>query len=241
MSERVVARLKQQFGDRILEATHFRGDDTVIVAPSEWKSICLFLRDDPELQMDHFVDLTAVDYPEREPELPRFDLVLHMRSLANRHRIRVKTRIGDGDSVDSLCEVWPAANWAERECWDMFGLIFSGHPDPRRILLYEEFVGHPLRKDYPIDKAQPLVTYRDVEGTEKLAPFGPTEGQPWGRIDWQERLSGRDLQVSPAIGVQVGQRRALSDTTAHIAQMPLGKDGTPDARAAAQLPATKKE
>ena len=83
----------------------------------------------------------------------------------------------------------------------MFGIKFKGHPDLRRILLYEEFVGHPLRKDYPIDKAQPLVPYREVSEIDKLAPFGIEEGQPFARIDWESRLAGRDEQVSPAIGV----------------------------------------
>jgi NADH-quinone oxidoreductase subunit C len=160
--------------------------------------------------MDHFIDLTAVDYPLREPELPRFDVVLLLRSMKWRHRVRLKTRVREGQSVPSLVSVWPGANWAERECWDMFGVVFEGHPDLRRILLYDEFVGHPLRKDYPIEKAQPLVPYRSVEGIDKLPPFGPDEGQPWTRIDWQERLRGRDFQVSPAIGMQQGQRPALS-------------------------------
>src|SRR5687767_2276901 len=92
----------------------------------------------------------------------------------------------------------------------MFGIKFEGHPDPRRIMLYEEFVGHPLRKDYPIEKTQPLIPYRDVDGIDKLPPFGAEEGAPFGRIDWQERIEGRDFQVSPALGEQLGQRPAIS-------------------------------
>ncbi|MGB5704298.1 MAG: NADH-quinone oxidoreductase subunit C, partial [Polyangiales bacterium] len=106
------------------------------------------------------------------------------------------------------------ANWAEREVFDMFGIEFQDHPDLRRILLYEEFIGHPLRKDYPIDKAQPLVPYREVTDITKLPPFGIEEGQPFARIDWEARLAGGDHQVSPAIGVQQGQRRTLSDSEA---------------------------
>jgi NADH-quinone oxidoreductase subunit C len=210
MSKKVLDRIKAKFGDRILATSSALGDDEAIVDPKDWLEVARFLRDDPECRMDHFIDLTAVDYPLREPELPRFDVLLLLRSMQYRHRVRLKTRVGEGQSVPSVTSLWPGANWAERECWDMFGVVFEGHPDLRRILLYEEFVGHPLRKDYPIGKAQPLVPYRRVEGIDKLPPFGPDEGQPWSRIDWQERLRGRDFQVSPAIGLQQGQRPALS-------------------------------
>ena len=128
-----------------------------------------------------------------------------------KHRIRVRTQIADGDTLATLSTVWPGANWAEREVYDMFGIRFDGHRDLRRILLYEEFEGFPLRKDYPIDKAQPLVEYRDVDDTLKLPPFGIEEGQPFARINWEERMAGRDEQVSPAIALQTGQKRTLSD------------------------------
>lgn len=213
MSKKVLERLKAQFGDRILETSSRFGDDEAIVGRGDWLEVARFLRDDPECNMDHFTDLTCVDYPlrtEAEPALPRFDVVLLLRSFAKKHRVRLKTRVDEGESVASVVPVWVGANWAEREAFDMFGVVFEGHPDPRRILLYEEFVGHPLRKDYPIERTQPLVEYRQVEGTDKLPPFGPDEGQPWARIDWQERLEGRDFQVSPALGEQQGQRPALS-------------------------------
>ena len=96
----------------------------------------------------------------------------------------------------------------------MYGIRFRNHPDLRRILLWEEYPAHPLRKDYPIDKAQPLVPYREVETIDKLPPFGIEEGQPFARIDWESRLAGGDSQVSPALGVQQGQRRTLSDSEA---------------------------
>jgi NADH-quinone oxidoreductase subunit C len=153
-----------------------------------------------------------------------------MRSTQKRHRIRVRTRIADGEKLASLSAVWAGANWAEREIWDMFGIKFTGHPDLRRILLYEEFEGHPLRKDYPIDRVQPLVPYRDVADVRKLAPFGIEEGQPFARINWEERLEGRDAQVSPAIAVQTGQRRALSDSEiAEEQHQRLDEAATPEA------------
>ncbi|MFW6050029.1 MAG: NADH-quinone oxidoreductase subunit C [Myxococcota bacterium] len=215
MSGAVVERLQEQFGDRILETSAFRGDEQVVVAPKDWLEVAQFLKRDPDLRMDHFVDITAVDYPEREPDLPRFDVLLLARSLQKKHRIRVKTRVGEDDELDSVVSIWAGADWAEREVFDMFGIRFAGHPDLRRILMYDEFSGYPLRKDYPIDRAQPLVPYRDVPGIHKLPPFGIEEGQPWGRIDWQQRLEGADRQVSPAIAVQVGQRRQLSDSDAY--------------------------
>ena len=209
MSKKALDRLKAQLGDRILSTSSHVGDDEAIVAPKDWRDVATFLRDDPELRFDHWIDVTAVDYPFRE-ELPRFDVVFVVRSSTTKARVRIKTRVGEGESVPSLVPVWQGASWGEREMWDMFGIASEGHPDLRRILTYDEFVGHPLRKDYPIEKTQPLIPYREVEGTEKLPPFGPDEGQPWGRVNWQERLADHDFQVSPAIGVQQQQRPTLS-------------------------------
>src|SRR6185436_2649309 len=88
---------------------------------------------------------------------------------------------GDDAEIDTLTDLWASANWMERECYDLVGITFRGHPDLRRILLYPEFEGHPLRKDYPANRIQPLVPYREVENIEKLAPFGPDEGMSFGR------------------------------------------------------------
>jgi NADH-quinone oxidoreductase subunit C len=197
MSQTVIDRLKAALGDRILETSNFRGDDEAIVAPADWVAAARVLRDDAACAMNHFVDLTVVDYPEREPEVPRFDVLLFVRSLAKKHRVRLKTRVRDGEELDTLTPLWQGADWTEREAYDMFGVRFRGHPDLRRILLYEEFVGYPLRK------------YREVPPA-KLAPFGPDMGNPFGRIDWLARLHGGNQQVSPAIAVQQGQRPALS-------------------------------
>jgi NADH-quinone oxidoreductase subunit C len=212
MSQQVLDRLKAELGDRVLATSSFRGDDEAVVAPADWLAAACLLRDDPACTMDHFVDLTVVDYPEREPEVPRFDVVLLVRSLAKKHRVRLKVRVHDGQKLASLCSVWKGADWTEREAFDMFGIPFEGHPDLRRILMYDEFVGYPLRKDYPIGKTQPLVAYRDVPPA-KLAPFGDDMGNPFGRIDWLARLGGGDRQVSPAIALQQGQRGSLSGST----------------------------
>jgi NADH-quinone oxidoreductase subunit C len=213
MSKRVLERLSAQFGERILETSDFRGDETAVVAPENWLEVARFLKTDRDCAMNQFTDLTAVDFPEREPELPRFDVVLQVRSLTHKYRIRLKTRVEDNQPLPSLIGVWAGADWGEREVYDMFGIKFEGHPDLRRILLYEEFVGFPLRKDYPIDRTQPLVAYReDAQFLAKLPPFGQDEGQPWTRINWKARLVGDDKQVSPAIALQQGQRSALSQS-----------------------------
>jgi len=210
MSQKVLQRLSALLGSKLLGTSSFRGDDELRVAPSNWREVVRTLRDDEQCAMDHFIDLTAVDYPDREPEVPRFDVILLLRSSTKNHRVKVKTRVRDGEPLDSLVPLFQGANWTEREVWDLFGIRFAGHPDLRRILMYEEFVGHPLRKDYPIKKTQPLVPYRDVPNA-KLAPFGEPMGNPFGRVDWLSRLGRRgDVAVSPAIAVQLGERPALS-------------------------------
>jgi NADH-quinone oxidoreductase subunit C len=143
MSQAVVDRLNAQFGERVLETSDAFGDHEVVVALKDWVEVAQFMKDDGDLQMDHFIDLTAVDYPERESA--RFDVVLMTRSSVTGARIRLRTHAKDGEEPGSLAGTWSGANWAEREVWDMFGIKFNGHPDMRRILLYEEFVGHPLR------------------------------------------------------------------------------------------------
>lgn len=181
MSQQVLEVLKQRFGVAILETHSQFGDDTAVVEADKWFEVSRFLKADPRTSMTMFVDLTCVDYPDREP---RFEVVMHLRSMDRGHRVRLKARVGDaygGDSpeIDSITPVWQGANWFEREAFDMFGVIFRGHPKLRRILMYPEFKGSPLRKDYPANKIQPLIEFRDVQ--EKLPPFGPDEGMSFGR------------------------------------------------------------
>jgi NADH-quinone oxidoreductase subunit C len=191
--------------------------------------------------MDHFIDLTAIDYPERASA--RFDVTLITRSSVNGQRFRLRTHVEDGYKPGTVSAIWMGANWAEREVFDMFGIEFQDHPDMRRILMYDEFVGHPLRKDYPIDKTQPLVPYREVTDITKLPPFGIEEGQPFARIDWEARLAGGDQQVSPALGVQQGQRRTLSDSEAaqQIQERIDARVAAEEAKAAAAQPAETAE
>ena len=189
MSKQVLDKLKAKFGADIRETHAEHGDDTALVSATAWKQICTFLRTEPSLDFNLFVDLCAVDYPERGEAGERLEVVLHLYSISKRHRVRLKARVGDtelvGAEIDSVCDVWPGANWFEREVYDMSGVTFRGHPDLRRILMYPEFVGHPLLKDYPAQKTQPLVEYRSEEEAglplEKLAPFREDEGMSFER------------------------------------------------------------
>ncbi len=189
MSKVALDKLKAKFGDRVRETHSEHGDDTARVAPGAWREVAEFLRSDPALDFDMFVDLCAVDYPSRGETSERLEVVLHLYSLAKHHRVRIKTRVGgaelEGAELDSLCDVWAGANWFEREVYDMSGVTFRGHPDLRRILMYPEFVGHPLLKDYPATRTQPLVEYRSEEEAglplDKLAPFREDEGMSFER------------------------------------------------------------
>jgi NADH-quinone oxidoreductase subunit C len=189
MSKLVLERLVAKFGSDVLETHSDFGDDTARVSPEIWRAVGEFLRKDPALDFDLFVDLCGVDYPERADTGERVEVVLHLYSIGRRHRVRIKTRVGDQDmeraELESLTSIWSGANWFEREVYDMSGVTFRGHPDLRRILMYPEFVGHPLLKDYPANKTQPLVPYRSEAEAgvplEKLAPFREDEGMSFPR------------------------------------------------------------
>jgi len=156
----ILARLRERLGAGVLETHAYRGDHTAVVARAALADGLAFCRDDAALRFDMLVDVTAVDYlkfPGRE-DGPRFDVVYHLYSVDHNHRLRLKVAVEQDDAwVPTAAGLWPIANWLEREVWDMFGIRFEGHPDLRRLLLYEEFVGHPLRKDYPVNRRQPLI------------------------------------------------------------------------------------
>ena len=156
--------LGEKFGPAILDAHAFRGDETVVVGPERLLEIVRFLKADRKMDFDFLADITAVDYLGKKQ--PRFEVVYHLLSLQSHRRFRVKVPLPEEEpEVDSLTPLWKGANWLEREVWDMFGIRFRGHPDLRRILLYEEFRGYPLRKDYPVNQRQPLVPERPLAGT----------------------------------------------------------------------------
>lgn len=148
-------KLIERFPGSVLETHSHRGDDTAVVRKQDILEICTFLRDNHDLLYNFMMDLTAVDYLGKEP---RFEVVYHLYSLKYNRRVRIKAGVPEADcSIESIFSIWASADWFEREIFDMYGITFNGHPELRRILLYEGFEGHPLRKDYPIKKRQPMI------------------------------------------------------------------------------------
>jgi NADH-quinone oxidoreductase subunit C len=153
--ETLLARLQDTLGEQIAKATLAQGEVTLDVAPDNWIEVCRQLRDDPGLRFDLLIDLCGVDYSaykDQPWEGPRFAVVIHLLSVVKNHRVRVRAFCADDDLplIASLVDVWPAVNWFEREAFDMYGIVFDGHPDLRRILTDYGFIGHPFRKDFPL-------------------------------------------------------------------------------------------
>jgi NADH-quinone oxidoreductase subunit C len=139
---------------------------TIYVPAASLVETCRALRDTPSLRFNVLLEVTAADYLPREP---RFEVVYHLLSIPNRQRLRVKVRVGSNEIdgvVPTVQSVWPAAGWPEREVWDMFGIVFAGHTDLRRLLMPEDWEGHPARKDYPVQIRKAAQTYEPLEVTE---------------------------------------------------------------------------
>ncbi len=164
IENKAVELIKDKFKEYFIHHHSFRGDTTIVVNKKVIKDVIKMLKEEPELKFDMLLDLTAVDYLEF-PQIihnSRFEVVYHLRSSTNGARLRIKVPVSEEDcSIDSITSLFKIADWLEREVWDMFGIVFNGHPNLKRILLYEEFKGHPLRKDYPYNKEQPLFKPRD--------------------------------------------------------------------------------
>jgi NADH-quinone oxidoreductase subunit C len=178
MAAVVLEKLKAVFGDAIVATSSDYGDDVAVVKREKLVDIASYLRDDPAMAMNMACYCTCVDYlglevltvrptsPLAVPSVPatpvadrpRFAMVYELRSLTHGHRVRLKVALDENDlKVPTLSGLWPAFNWLERESYDMYGVAFDGHTDLRRLLMYDEFIGHPLRKDYPKERRQPLV------------------------------------------------------------------------------------
>ncbi|APO86393.1 MULTISPECIES: NADH-quinone oxidoreductase subunit C [unclassified Marivivens] len=178
------ALLELKKSDAVLGWDVTYGELNVDVAPSQLVAFVEFLKTDQSCQFSSLVDITAVDYPGRAK---RFDVVYHFLSMYQNHRIRLRVSIREEEMVPSIIEVHPSANWFEREVFDMFGILFSGHPDLRRILTDYGFRGYPLRKDFPTtgytevryDEAQKRVVYEPVKLVQEYRQFdfmSPWEG-----------------------------------------------------------------
>jgi NADH-quinone oxidoreductase subunit C len=156
--ETILERLRQEFPDGVKEVSTPLGDEVAVIGKEALLQIATFLKNGPgEFAM--LLDLTCVDYPDREV---RFEMVYHFFSLSRNRRLRIKTGLDESDlRIASLTSLWKNANWLEREVYDLFGVYFEGHPDLRRIFMYDGFEGHPLRKDYPLRRRQPLIPLKE--------------------------------------------------------------------------------
>ena len=144
----LVERLKEKFPQAVEETVFFRDEHTVRIAREHLLEVSQFLKEDPEYGFNFLSDLCGVDYMGREP---RFEVVYHLYSMDHKHRLRMKVSLSEGDlSILTVTPIWKTADWHERECFDMVGIIFTNHPDMRRILTPEGFTDHPLRKDFPL-------------------------------------------------------------------------------------------
>ncbi len=144
----LVKRLRAKFGEAIIEATEFLGQLSIRIGRSRVLEVCSALRDDVSTPFNYLSDLTCVHYPDQK-DAP-FEVIYNLYSIAANERVRLKVAT-NGGGVESVTSVWPAANWPEREVYDLFGVKFNNHPDLRRILLPPDWEGHPLRKDYPLE------------------------------------------------------------------------------------------
>ncbi|AWD20302.1 NADH-quinone oxidoreductase subunit C [Pseudogemmobacter blasticus] len=180
----LAAAIEMKRADAVLASSVAFGELTLTVALPHLESLIEFLRDDPACRFSSLVDITAIDHPERPA---RFDVVYHFLSMYRNHRIRLKVAVREEDMVPSIIGLHPSANWFEREVFDMFGILFSGHPDLRRILTDYGFRGHPLRKDFPTtgyvevryDEARKRVVYEPVKLVQEYRQFdfmSPWEG-----------------------------------------------------------------
>ncbi|OAG27729.1 NADH dehydrogenase [Thermodesulfatator autotrophicus] len=186
-----IEMLKENFPDEIIEEGESAGQPYVVVKKEKIVEILKFLHEKPELLFDHLADLTAVDWLGKKT--PRFEVVYNLFSIRNRELLRVKAQVSEEDPrIDSVTSVWKVANWFEREVYDMFGIIFNGHPDLRRLIMPENWQGHPLRKDHPlaVEGESEWQDYKELK--ERVREFA--------QYDWYHRIpqGQKDVTESPA-------------------------------------------
>lgn len=151
-------RIKAKFPNLVTEAFLNKGDSVIRAKKEGVRALCDQLKKDADFAFDMLIDLFAVDYLHWEEKAKRFELTYNLFSTTKNHRVFVKVEIDENEpEVDTVTPVWRSADWFERETWDMFGIRFKGHPNLKRILMYEQFVGHALRKDYTYNRRQPII------------------------------------------------------------------------------------
>ena len=198
MLKNLSAHITGKLGSSVLSSQIAFGELTVWTGPAQIRDVLRFLRDDPDCRFVCFIDICGADYPEREK---RFDVVYHLLSPYKNTRIRVKVETDEATPVPTVIDVFPAADWFERETFDLYGVLFDGHPDLRRILTDYGFSGHPLRKDFPLtghvevryDDEQKRVVYEPVKLVQEFRKFDYLS--PWEGTDYV--LPGDEKAVKP--------------------------------------------
>jgi len=156
-------KMSEYFGDKVYSITIAHGELVMVVDRAIIVPVCKLLRDDPDFQFDFLSYVTAIDWSAMKKE-PRYEVIYQLLSLKKTHRMRVKAGVPDSDpSIETVCDVWQGANWMERETFDMFGIIFRNHPDLRRILMPDDWDGHPLRKEFPLGGVKSFYFKRSTE------------------------------------------------------------------------------
>ncbi|MBK1866227.1 NADH-quinone oxidoreductase subunit C [Taklimakanibacter albus] len=198
MLKNLGAHITGKLGSSVLSSEIAFGELTVWADPARIGDVLRFLRDDPDCRFVCFIDICGADYPERDK---RFDVVYHLLSPYKNFRIRVKVKTDEATPVPTVIDVFPAADWFERETFDLYGVLFDGHPDLRRILTDYGFSGHPLRKDFPLtghvevryDDEQKRVVYEPVKLVQEFRKFDYLS--PWEGTDYV--LPGDEKAVKP--------------------------------------------
>jgi len=192
--------LSEALGDRVLKVTDFRGDLAITVERRAWVEAARLLRDHPELDYKLFLDLCGVDHLDRDDRAERYEVALHLYSVSGKHHVRLKTPVPEADpKLPTLTNVFKGASWFEREAWDLYGIVFEGHPNLVRILTHDSFVGHPMRKDYPTAKRHVLKTPKQYllqvpPGSENLLiNIGPSHPSMHGAFRVQALLDGETI------------------------------------------------
>lgn len=169
-----VEALQNEFGDTVVDVRHFRDETTVVVLPGQIEAVMLYLRNTPGLVYNFLSDISSVDYypdPPTDNHPERYGVCYHVYSMLYNRRLRVKVYVMEEEAiVPTITAVWPAANWLEREIFDLMGIEFDGHPDPRRLMMPEDWDGHPLRRDYPLGKETVQFSF-NADEIMKYKPF----------------------------------------------------------------------
>ncbi len=204
-SSPAVRILKERFGQQLRGVAEFRGDLAITLERSAWVEAARTLREHPELDFKLFLDLCGVDYLDQDERVDRFEVVLHAYSVSKKHHLRLKTTLPETDpTLDTLCGVYKGANWFEREAWDLYGIVFNGHPNLTRILTHDDFVGHPMRKDYPTAKRHVLKKPKEwllpapASSERMIVNIGPSHPAMHGTFRIQALMEGETIREAEA-------------------------------------------